>query len=448
MFTFLTSLCWLLLTLGLLIAFHEFGHFIVARWCGVHVTRFSLGFGRPLWERTTRRGLTVAVAVLPLGGYIKMFDTREGNVPPEREAEAYDRQPPHRRIAICAAGPIANILFAIAALWLMGVIGMPDYQPTLDTPRGMAAEAGLKANDRIVGVDGRPVSVWSEAVLGIGTAAVSRRDVELEVRGEDGTLSRHILPLSGLTDESVQSGLFKTLGLALAPRQVPSEIRTVRPGLPAEAAGLRAGDRFQSVAGNPVRTFPEFSRELQRAAALQPAVPLTVDRQGQTIGITVQAQQQDRGNGTTGWVIGVVGPDPHDAELKYGPLAAVPFALRETGDNMMLSLQLLGRMAVGLASPKHLSGPITIAREANNSAEQGVAWFLRFLAVLSLGLAVINLLPIPVLDGGHILYDVIELLRGRPVSDRVRAIGYQAGFFFLAGMMSLALCNDLVRVFS
>ncbi len=443
---FFGSVWWLLVTLGLLITFHEYGHYVVARLCGVKVLRFSIGFGKPLWMRRDRHGTEFAIAAIPLGGYVKMLDEREGDVDPKDVAHAHNRKPVLQRMAIAAAGPAFNLVFAVAAFWLMFVVGKPDFQPIVDTPTGVAASAGILAGDRIVAVNGAPIDSWSKALQKLGENAVGREDTRVAVVTASGAETERTFAFSGMPSEVAEKDLFKEIGLTLQPRAVPAVIGRVGDGSPAAAAGLEVGDRIVRINGRDITGFGDIEKVVPEESAKNPQLALVVQRGNDRLDVRLTAAQQTAADGSSRFIIGIGSTAAHDATLQYGPLAAIPRAFAETWDVTASSLNMLKMLIVGKASLENLSGPITIARFANGSAQLGVAWFLQFLAIISLSLAIMNLLPIPILDGGHLLYYLIELIKGSPVSERTQIAGQYVGLMMLVGLMGLAFYNDILRL--
>ena len=446
---FIGSVWWLVVSLGLLVTFHEFGHYWTARRFGVEVLRFSVGFGRALWSRRGRDGTEYVIAAIPLGGYVKMLDEREGDVPPQRAHRAFNRQGVWPRIAIVAAGPLANLLLCVVLLWAMFVVGRPDYAPVVGQAEGIAADAGLRRGDTLLQVGGRRTPTWSEAMLAITTAAMDRRDVAVRVRTAGGDEATRTLALSALPAEFDERRAVALAGLTPRHRLLPPVVGRVEPGLPA-AGVLRPGDRVTAVDGVPIGTFDEIGPQVRRLGERGGGGMVEIARDGERLALEIVPARHGAGGAGGDWVLGIVpapaGPPPHDAELRHDPLAAVPAALRATWRMGRDTVGMIGRMVTGSASAGNVSGPITIARVANASAELGPAWFLQFLALLSLGLAILNLLPIPVLDGGHLLYYLIELAKGSPLSERAMAAGQYVGLVLLAGLMGLAFYNDILQL--
>ncbi len=449
---FIGSVWWLIVSLGVLVTFHEFGHYWVARRCGVDVLRFSVGFGKPLWKRLGRNGTEYAVAAIPLGGYVKMLDEREGEVPAARLPHAFNRQGVWRRIAIVAAGPLANLLLTVLLLWAMFVIGRPDYAPRIGAVEGLAASAGLRAGDRVLAVDGDATPTWSELSMALATGSLAHRDITLQVREPGGAIASRTLPAAAV--QAAGSGDAASpfdLGLLPAHMLVPPVVGSIQKDSPAWGV-LAEGDRITAIDGQPVTSFEQIGPLLQTLESPAQPLMIEVDREQQRLALELVPHQVKTADGTSRWQLGIGAaaasmPAP-DATLRYGPFAAVPAAFTETWKLLRDSVAMIGHMISGRASVENVSGPITIARYANASADLGVAWFLQFLALLSLSLAVINLLPIPILDGGHLLYYLIELVKGRPLGERAMVAGQYLGLVMLAGLMGLAFYNDIARLLS
>ena len=444
---FLGSVWWLVVSLGVLVTFHEFGHYWVARRCGVDVLRFSVGFGKPLWSRYNRHGTEFAIAAIPLGGYVKMLDEREGEIPVTRQAHAFNRQGVWSRIAIVAAGPAANLLLCVALLWVMFMVGRQDYAPLLGRVDGVAAESGLQRGDRLVEVDGRRVATWTEATLALAAPALDRRDIPVKVEDPAGAIAERTLRLSRLPEVVDERRLPEQAGLTWHFLLAPPRIDQVRTD-GAAAGALQAGDLVLAVDGAPVISADEISPLIQQLGERGGPGMVEVERDGERLALELEPRRATDPARTGMWELGISLAAPqapaYDAVQRFGPLAAVPAALRETGRLAVDSLGMMRRMVTGEASVKNLSGPVTIARAANASAKRGTDWFLYFLALLSLSLAIINLLPIPILDGGHLLYYSIELIKGSPLSERAMAAGQYVGLALLAGLMGLAFYNDLL----
>ncbi len=443
---FLGSVWWMIVSLGLLVTFHEFGHYWVARRSGVRVLRFSVGFGRPLWMRRGRDGTEYVIAAIPLGGYVKMLDEREGEVAAHELAQAFNRQSVWKRIAIVIAGPLANLLLCVLLLWAMFVVGRPDYAPVVGRAGGVAAEAGLRPGDTLLKVGSRSTPTWSDAALALTTAALDRGHLPVEVRDADGDVEVRTLELDRLPAQFEEARAIEAIGLTPRHRLLPAVIGDIGAGTPAYGV-LAEGDRVTAIDGAPVASFDDIPPLVRQLARSGHSGMVEVERDGKRVALELTPRAMTREDGSTFVGLGIApaskGAPAYDAVLRRGPIDAIPAAFGETARLAHDSLGMITRMFSGRASLQNVSGPITIARYANASAQLGPAWFLNFLALLSLSLAIINLFPIPVLDGGHLLYYLIELVKGSPLSERAMAAGQYVGLALLAGLMGLALFNDV-----
>ena len=444
---FFGSIWWLIVSLGVLVTFHEFGHFWVARRFGVRVLRFSVGFGRPLWRRRGRDGTEYVVAAIPLGGYVKFLDERESEVAPAERHQAFNTRPVGQRIAIVAAGPVFNLILCLLLLWLMFLVGKADFAPVVGRSSGLAAEAGLVTDDRLLAIDGQSVETWTHAGMALTTAALDRRPVRLEVADRASNVRTTTLDLSRLAEVDERS-VMRDIGLVARQLMIDPLIGSVTEDGPAAAAGIRAGDRVLALDGQPVQFWDDIPRILEARADGSAVVEVRLARGADRLALRIAPEQREVG-GERRWLLGIAAPATsadYDAVLRFGPVDAIGASFRETWRLTEATFGMLWRMVTGVASLQNLSGPITIASYANTSAQMGVAWFLFFLAVLSLSLCIMNLLPIPILDGGHLLYYLIEIIKGSPVSERALATGQYVGLAMLAGLMGLAFYNDLVRL--
>lgn len=444
------SIWWLIVSLGILVTFHEFGHYWVARRCGVRVLRFSVGFGKPLWKRVGRDGTEYVIAALPLGGYVKMLDEREADVPADQLHEAFNRKTVAQRIAIVAAGPVFNLLLCLLLLWGMFLVGKGDYQPLVGRADKIAAEAGFAPGDRILRIGDEAAQTWTHVAMSLMGAALDRRTVAVEVTDADGQAQTRQLELGRLPEDLKESELMREIGLVPQQILLPPVIGLVAPGSPAEAAGLKPGDRIRSLDGAELNGFDEVAPKVRVAGEAGRAVIASIEREGSFFEVSLRPEASGEGEARS-WRIGVgaaAATAQHDALLRYGPVDAVGAAFSETWRLTTATFGMLYRMVTGAASLQNLSGPISIAQYANDSAQRGLAWFLFFLGVLSLSLCIMNLLPIPILDGGHLLYYLIEAIKGAPVSEKSLILGQYVGLAMLGGLMALAFYNDILRLFS
>ena len=440
-----------LVALGVLVTFHEFGHFWVARRCGVKVLRFSVGFGMPLLRWHDRQGTEFVVAAIPLGGYVKMLDEREAEVPPELLDQAFNRKSVRQRIAIVAAGPIANFLLAIVFFWGLAMLGSQQVRPVIGTVESgsLAEKAGLSSGQEIVAVDGEPTTGWGAVNLQLVRRLGESGTLQLRVREPGSTAdSPRELALDHWLQGADEPDPIKSLGIrpwrpALAP-----VLAELDPKGPAQAAGLKTGDRLLAVNDQPLNDWQQVVDWVRVRPDTK--IVLHVERDGAQIDVPLTLASRGEGKTASGYlgagVKAVDWPPEMVREVSYGPLAAIGEGARRTWTMSVLTLDSLKKMLFGELSVKNLSGPITIAKVAGASAQSGVADFLNFLAYLSISLGVLNLLPIPVLDGGHLLFYLIEWARGRPLSDRVQGWGIQIGISLVVGVMLLALVNDLGRL--
>ncbi|MGY4516568.1 RIP metalloprotease RseP [Lysobacter sp. HA18] len=444
----LGSIWWLAVSLGILVTFHEFGHYWVARRCGVRVLRFSIGFGRALWSRVGRDGTEYAVAAIPLGGYVKMLDEREGDVAPGDLHLAFNRKPVLKRMAIVLAGPVANLVLCVLLLWGMFVIGRPDFVPAIGSSTGLGAIAGLRAGDIVLAVGDRPTPTWSEAELALIPAALDRHDIDVRVRTPAGAEATRHLHLSQLPASIDELRAVQAMGIAPRHQLVPARVGKVVAGTPASGV-LQPGDLITAVDGQPVRAWDDVAPLVGAVGRSGESAMVEVERHGERLALPMKPVLRTDEGGTR-WMLGAGVAEPGDpvpdAVLRYGPIDAIPAAIGETAHQAHELVAMLGRAFSGRVDVRNtVAGPITIARAANAYASHGPAWYLSMLAMLSLSLAILNLLPIPILDGGHLLYYLIELIKGRPVSDRAMAAGQFVGLAIIVGLMGLAFYNDIVN---
>lgn len=440
-----------LVALGVLVTFHEFGHFWVARRCGVKVLRFSVGFGLPLLRWHDKKGTEFVVAAIPLGGYVKMLDEREGEVPADQLDQAFNRKSVRQRIAIVAAGPIANFLLAMVFFWVLAMLGSQQVRPVIGAVESgsIAAQAGLSAGQEIIAIDGEPTSGWAAVNLQLVRRLGESGSLQLLVREQGSTAdSPRELMLNKWLKGADEPDPIRSLGIRPWRPALPPVLAELDPKGPAQAAGLKTGDRLLSLDGKALDDWQQVVDTVRMHPDTK--IMLRVERDGAQIDVPVTLAARGESKAPTGYmgagVKAVDWPPEMIREVSFGPVAAIGEGARRTWTMSVLTLDSLKKMLFGELSVKNLSGPITIAKVAGASAQSGVADFLNFLAYLSISLGVLNLLPIPVLDGGHLLFYLIEWARGRPLSDRVQGWGIQIGISLVVGVMLLALVNDLGRL--
>ncbi|MGF1525556.1 MAG: RIP metalloprotease RseP [Candidatus Competibacterales bacterium] len=441
----LINLIALLITLGVLITVHELGHFWVARLVGVKVLRFSIGFGPPLLLRRDKSGTEYALAAIPLGGYVRMLDEREGDVAPAERDRAFNRQSVGKRIAIVAAGPLFNLVFAVLVYAVMYSLGVQATRPLLgdpvpDTP---AAVAGFAKGDQIKAIDDDPTPTLDVVTLTLVERSLAEDTVVVTVEDTTGAEVRRTLDLQGSREHAEGGQLLEHLGFRLWP--LPAQIGAVLPDSPAANAGLAPGDRIVAIDGQAVDNWSDIVNAVRPRPEESLAVMVERDGTPQTFQVQAAATTVD---GETIGRLGI-GPAPSDAlavTVRLEPLAALAKGVTRTWEMSLFTLRMLGRMVVGQASLENLSGPLTIAHFAGQAASIGIMPFLSLLALVRISLAVLNLLPIPILDGGHLLYYAIELVKGSPVSEAVQSMGQRIGLAVLLLLMSLALFNDFARL--
>lgn len=449
----LTSVLAFLVSLAILVAIHEFGHFWVARRMGVKVLRFSIGFGKPLltWRGRSADQTEYVVAAIPLGGYVKMLDEREGEVEPHELHRAFNRQSVGKRAAIVAAGPIFNFLLAIVAYWIIFVIGMVGLKPYIGNvaPDSPAARSGLQSGDLIVSVSGKPTPTWDTAILTLLDKGLDHERVALVLQDPQRSTRRVTLDLSSISGDLDRGNLLDAIGMQPSRPSIPAIIGQTEPGGPADRAGLQADDLILAANGEPVADWDawvQFVRE-RPGKALQ----LEVMRGDAKVAVELHVGARSGKQGDLGYVGAMVKiPEEISSELsavqRYSPGEAIAQAIRKTWDMSLLTVRMLAKMVVGEVSFSNLSGPISIAQFAGYSATAGVVSFFTFLAVISISLGVLNLMPIPLLDGGHLLYYAIEAIKGSPVSDHAQMIGQRVGMAALLLLMVVAFYNDIARL--
>jgi regulator of sigma E protease len=450
-FDIIQTVFMLAVTLGIVVTVHEFGHFWVARRCGVKVLKFSVGFGRSVWSRQAQDGVEYAIGVLPLGGYVKMLDEREAPVDADLKAQAFNNKSPAQRIAIAAAGPMFNFILAIIVYFVLFLAGERGLAPVIGSvePGSIAEMAGLESDQEIVAIDGQKTLTWQAVNFAL-----------LERLGDSGTIEFSVIYPPSQQIYSSQANLDRWLAgaedvdlireLGIEPYRpvIPAIIGGLADDGAAMKAGLQVGDEFVSIDGSTISDWMALVEEVKRSAGQERWLGILRDGLPLTVAVQIEAAVVD------GDTIGRLGVYPAAVDfpvdmiryLERGPIESLAAALERTGALVVFTLDSMKKMVEGLISPKNLSGPITIAKVATATAERGWASYFEFIALLSVSLGVLNLLPIPVLDGGHILYYAIEWIAGRPVPERVQIMGYQIGLFLVTCLMVFALYNDVARL--
>jgi len=452
--SFITSLLAFLVAIAVLVAIHEFGHYWVAKKLGVKILKFSIGFGKPLWKRVGEADKTeYIVAAIPLGGYVKMLDEREGEVAEADLPRAFNRQPVSSRIAIVAAGPLFNFLFAIVAYALMYMVGVNDFKPVIGEvfPDSIAAEAGVSADDVIETVNGRESPGWESATLTLINEALDSGQVVLGMRDANGKMVERSLNLSDSSRLLGEGDVLKNIGIKPWRPQVAPVFDELIDSGSAARSGLKSGDQVVEIDGQAIPLWEEMVEHVKAS----PGKPLkmSIDRKGKRLDFVVTPDSVEQENEQIGR-IGVTPKVDHaqfDAmrvNVRYGIVESFTRGVDRTWNVSVLTLRVLWKMVTGQASLKNISGPLTIAEFAGVSALIGVAAFLSFLGLVSVSLGVLNLLPVPVLDGGHLLFYFIEIIKGSPLSEGAEAFGQRIGLTLLGGLMFVAFYNDITRLFT
>ena len=440
------DLAYFLVALAILITVHELGHFWAARRLGVKVLRFSIGFGRPLLRyQRDPEATEYVLSILPLGGYVKMLDEREEAVPAQQLHRAFNRQALWKRFVIVSAGPAFNFLFAILAYWavfIAGESGLPAVVGEV-APGSIAAESGFRKGDELLRVADREATLWENAVFALMAESLAERDLTVTVRDASGAEQERVIAAAQLAEIADDSRILARLGLTPQRPQFAAVIGHVISGDPADRAGLMAGDRLLAVDGGPIRDWDHWVETVRSRPGQE--LQVAVERAGEPLDILLTPRPVEQDGATRGRIGAEVRIDR--VYVRLGPLHALHEAVVKTRDMSWLTLRVIGRMLVGQASVENLGGPITIAKAAGQTGTSGLDVFIKFLAVVSISLGVLNLLPIPILDGGHLLYLVIEWVKGSPLSEASQLQAQQVGIVVLAALMGLAFYVDLSRLF-
>lgn len=451
MFDFVWNLISFIVVLGILVTVHEYGHFWVARRCGVKVERFSVGFGKTLWRKTDKQGTEYVVALIPLGGYVKMLDERVDVVESHEKNQAFNNKSIYQRIAIIAAGPLANFAFAILAFYLMFLIGVPNVKPIIGSINNdsIVALAGVKPNSEIVEINGNKTATWQDVNM-ILVGAIGEKSIILTAKLPDSQYTKkYQLDTSKWNFSPDKLSAISSVGITPFMPKIYTEIAFIDNDSPAAKAGLKVGDKLVSISGLAINdNWQIFSDKIKQYPAKN--VSLTVLRNNESLPLTVKPMAKE----VNGKKVGYLGvspkrdsyPEKYRIEQSYGVFEAFSHGVDKTWQLTRLSFSMIGKLFTGHISLNNLSGPIAIAQGAGTSAEYGFVSFLGFLGLISVSLGIMNLLPIPVLDGGHLLYYVIELITGKPVPEKIQELGFKFGALALFGLMSIAIFNDFLRL--
>jgi regulator of sigma E protease len=450
MTSFLTNLAAFVVLISILVAVHEYGHFIVGRWSGMKVLRFSIGFGKPLWTHVGKKDQTeFCISSIPLGGYVRFLDSREGIVEAEDEGRAFDQRPIPARIAVLLAGPAFNFLFAILAYWVLMAGGVMIAKPAVGsvTPDSYADKAGLEFGDKILKVGDAPATQWEATLVAILGEMVDDGRVPMTLEGKDGRQRQTTIDVGSDKTRLTEPGVLFD-GLGFVPWQPPAIIAELPEDGAAAGSGLAIGDRITTIAGETIKNFDDLRTAVEPRAGQDVVIEYVRDGQEAAVDVRIGERIVD---GKTFGYLGVAwtteSSDAYYQRLVYSPLESLNAAIDKTWMSTVFTVSMLGRMVTGDVSMKNISGPINIAQIAGESVERGWRYFVGILAIISISLGVLNLLPVPVLDGGQIVYQLIEALKGGPLTERAQILGQQVGILALLLLMSFAFYNDIARLF-
>lgn len=449
MMMFLWSVGAFIVTLGILVTFHEFGHFWVARRCGVKVLTFSVGFGRPLWQRQAADGTLYQIGMIPLGGYVRMLDSRVDEVPAELAAQSFNAKSVKQRAAIIAAGPIANFILAILVLWLMFLIGVPSVRPVIGqiAPDSIAAQAGIHTPAEIIAVNQTATPDWQQVNLNFA-AALGHETVTVTTRDEQQRVRDYQLDIRNWRLDNNQQPTFMTLGLYPFQPEISHQVSWVAENSPAATAGIQQNDKILVFNGTPVTDWSQTRELIMQSPGQDVVVTVLRDQQQVELMVTLGSRVVDDK------LVGFLGVEPTVAPYpeayrftqQYGIVEGLVKGAERTWELMVLSVRMLGKLITGTVSISNLSGPVSIAEGAGTTASFGLVYFLGFLALISVNLGIINLVPLPILDGGHLAFLAVEGVRGKPVSERIQEICYRIGGILIFALMAIAISNDVLRL--
>lgn len=451
MMSILWNLGSFILALGILIAAHEFGHFWVARRCGVYVERFSIGFGKSLWRKVGKDGTEYTLAMIPLGGYVKMLDERVDDVPADKKHMAFNNKPLWQRSAIVAAGPMANFMFAIFAYWVVYLIGIPAVRPIIGevAPQSIAAEAGISSGMELKSISGIKTADWESANMAMISHIGDKEMVITVTEPNNDYEVQRTLNLSSWSFDPESERVLTTLGITPYSPAITLSISQLVDGGAAIDAGFRLNDRIVAIDNTPISQWKEVVDAVRSHP--EQALLFELEREGQRVSVTLTPKSKKLANdefiGYAGFAPEVEAwPESYRINLQFGPIEAVGKATEKTWQLVTLTFDMVTKLVTGDVALKNLSGPISIAKGAGMTADYGLVYFLGFLALISVNLGIVNLLPLPVLDGGHLMYFAIEAVTRRPVSERVQDLGYRVGSAILVALMAVALFNDFTRL--
>ncbi|WP_111980116.1 sigma E protease regulator RseP [Algibacillus agarilyticus] len=447
---FIWNLLFFVILIGILVTVHEYGHFIVARKCGVQVIRFAIGFGKPLVKWFDKQGTEYVIAAIPLGGYVKMLDTRLGEVDESCRSRAFNLKPVQQRIAIVAAGPIFNFLFTIVAFWLISIIGFQAIKPVIGEtePDSIAYHAELPKHAELIKINEQTLINWQDAQLAL-SSLIGDSNASVTYRTELNGAERHSqLDLSQWQPEPEKESLITSIGIKPYRPEITLNVAIIQPNSPASHV-LLENDKITAINDTELQNWLQFTQLIRSLPGAD--VTVKVVRNGESIELFTQLGVRTEPNGEKIGFIGIVPrvepwPKEYVQFIQYDILSAIPVALEKTWHTISLSFAMVGKLITGDVSLNSLSGPVSIAKGAGTTASYGVVNFLNFMAFISVSLGIINLLPLPVLDGGHLLYFLIELVRGKPVPEHIQEIGFKIGLVFIISLMSIAFFNDLARL--
>ncbi|HHF6275664.1 TPA: RIP metalloprotease RseP [Haemophilus influenzae] len=442
--SFLWSLGSFIIAIAVLVSVHEYGHFWAARKCGIKVHRFSIGFGKVIWKRIDKYGTEFAVSMIPLGGYVKMLDGRNEVVPAEQKSQAFDSKSVLQRAFVIIAGPLANFIFAIFAYWVIYLYGMPTVKPVIEsiTPSSIAAQAHIEPNTQILAVDGEETQDWETINMLLATK-MGEPNVEITLSPFGSNVEQQrTLNLTNWIFDPEKESAFEALGIMPMRPKIEMVLSKVVQNSPAEKAGLQIGDKIlkENLTALP---WQDFIKQVEQGESFS----IKVERNGETFDKVLTLVRNQNGK----WFVGFSPTltkleDEYRTELKYGILESLQKGIEKTGQLSLLTLKILGKLLTGDLSLNNLSGPISIAKGAGASANIGLVYFLSFMALISVNLGIMNLFPLPVLDGGHLVFLTMEAVKGKPVSERVQSICYRIGAALLLSLTVFALFNDFLRL--